>query len=216
MFLEYKRQFTLFFENSSNVLATLSAIAAIGSSIATFLSFRVANSSREIARSALNYQHKESINQSINIIISTLVEIKYITVTVGSIQPSVKNYNLSLKRTDWIFAAQEVQNIIDDIRELAKSETDRERLMERYGRILSAKLCPMNTTANVGLFTTSKPGDTYLDVMFLKKTKTVRDKDLFIVYMFTERYQSYQEGSGQYPSPDRCCYFNKTTNFELS
>lgn len=216
VFLEYKRQFTLFFENSSNVLATLSAIAAMGSFFATYLSFRVANSSRKIAKSALNYQHKESINQSINVIVSTLVEIKTITASVGSREHSVKHYNLSLKRTDWIFAAQEVQGIIEDIIELSKSETDRERLMERYGRILSAKLCPMNATEKVGLFTSSKPGDTYLDIMFTKQRKTIRDEDLFAVYLFTERYEPYREGTGQYPSPNICCYFNETTNFELS
>jgi len=216
MFLEYKEQFILFFENSENTLATLTAISATGSFIATYLSFKVANSSRKIAKNALNFQHKESISESINIIVSTLVTMKTNTVTLNNIQSNVEQYRLSLKRTDWIFAAQEIQNIIDDISALAKSEADRKKLMERFGRILDAKLRPINTAENIGIFTASKPNNTYLDIKFINKEKTIRDKDLFIVYMFTERYESYQEGSGQYPSPDRCCYFNKATNFELS
>ena len=214
-FLEYKGRFILFIENPSNIPAILSAIAAIGSFFAACLSFRVAKSSKEIAQNALNFQYKESINESINIIFSTLVTISQSSVAVGTVKNNISRYQLSLKRTDWIFAAQEVQSIIDDIRYLAKSEPDRKKLMERYGRILDAKLSPINAGRKVGLFTATKPNDSYIYKKISNKNKEIRNEDLFVIYLFTETFSSYKKGTGQYPSHNICNYFNKNTDFKL-
>ncbi|MHA2710008.1 hypothetical protein [Vibrio owensii] len=130
-------------EGSSNTIAWLSAVAAGASAIATFLSFRVASSSRDIARNALAFQYQDSIKESISLIVSTLVSIKTNSISVNNmLTTQAVSYSLSTKRTDWIFAAQEVDNIVSLIEGMSLNEIHKKRLMERYGRILHNQLCP--------------------------------------------------------------------------
>ena len=215
--LKIKIELIEYMADSSNVIAWLGAIAAIASGVAAFLSFQIAKSSRDIAQNALGFQYHESVKESIELIASTLITIKTNTVKVGDIieTPTV-NYSLSLKRTDWIFVAQEVANIINLLDFMAVDNKHKERLMERYGRILHIKLCPTSYGKKTGIFTAGKPDDSFLDREFAKKTKNIRDKDLFTLYLFTEEYDSYKMGSGQYPVSNRCCYFHTQSCLELS
>lgn len=204
-------------EGSSNTIAWLSAVAAGASAIATFLSFRVASSSRDIARNALAFQYQDSIKESISLIVSTLVSIKTNSISVNNmLTTQAVSYSLSTKRTDWICAAQEVDNIVSLIEGMSLNEIHKKRLMERYGRILHNQLCPTTYGKKTGIFTANKPDDTELDRVFSKVTKTVRDEDLFTVYLFTEQYELYEPQSGQYPVHNRCCYFHKGSNLQLS
>ena len=202
--------------NTDKVISTLSAIGALGSALATYFAFKVAKSSKLVAENALSFQYKESIKESIELIFSTLVTLKENVIKNDIADSKVVTYTLSMKNTDWIFAAQEVENIISCIDHLATDDRHKKQLMERYGRILGIKICSSNYAKNNGIFTASSVGNTHLDVMFTRCGKNMRDRYLFTVYLFTERYEAYKEGSGQYPSPNICCYFNENTNFDLS
>ncbi|MUK43245.1 hypothetical protein GNP61_17000 [Aliivibrio fischeri] len=201
----------------SNTIAWLGVIAAGASAIATFLSFKVASSSRDIAHNALSFQYQDSIKESISLIVSTLVFTKTNSINVNNIvtTPAI-NYSLSTKRADWIFAAQEVENIMNLINNMSLNEKHNKRLIERYGRILHNQLCPTTYGKGTGIFTANKPDDAELNRVFSKVEKTIRDEDLFTIYLFTEQYELYVPQSGQYPVHNRCCYFHKNSNLQLS
>lgn len=206
-----------YMENSSNVIAMMGAFAAIASSFATYLAFQVASSSRDIAKNALNFQYHNSIKESLELITSTLISTRVVTVkSTDIVETSHTHYSLSLKRTDWIFAAQEVDNIICQIKALAIDFQDEKRLMERYGRMLERKISPSTHGKTGTIFTCSKPNDSYLANKLVNKPQNTRDEDLFVVYLFTEQYESYNAGSGQYPVNNICCYFGQLSNLNLS
>ena len=79
--------------------------------------------------------------------------------------------------------------------------------MERYGRILEGKLSVGVSKSNQTLFTSSKPGDSYALSSLANANTSIRNVDLFVVYLFTEEYKKYMPGSGQYPVNNVCCYF---------
>ena len=206
-----------YMENSSNVIAIVGVVAAMSSSIAAFYTSRVASSSRDIAKNALSFQYQDSIKESLELITSTLISTRTVTVKPTEIvEASHTHYTLSLKRTDWIFAAQEVKNIINQIQSLAINPEHEKRLMERYGRMLEIKLSPSSYGGKSGIFTCDKPNDSYLARKLAGRTKEIRDEDLFVVYLFTEQYESYSVGRGQYPVNNICSYFNELSNLNLS
>jgi hypothetical protein len=206
-----------YMDNSSNMIAIVGVVAAISSSIAAFYTFRVASSSRDLAKNALSFKYQDSINESIELITAALISLRNVIVKpTDTVETSHTRYSLSLKRTDWIFAAQEVDNIISKIRALAINLDDEKRLMERYGRMLERKISPLTNSQAGTIFTCGKPNDSYLARKFAKEPQNIRDEDLFVVYLFTEQYESYNAGSGQYPVNNICCYFGEANSLNLS
>lgn len=211
-------------EDTSNLIAWLSAagtllasFGAIASAVATKKASDMAQSSRDVAKNALSFQYHDSIKESVELVIATLISEKKINVApTEKISVSNKNYSLSLKRTDWIFSAQEVESIIEQIKELAIDASDEKRLMERYGRMLEMKLSIVNGRKGGTLFTSGAPNNSYINTKFAKSQVNIRDEDMFVVYLFTEEYSSYIVGSGQYPTPNICNYFNKFSGLSLS
>lgn len=211
-------------EDTSNLIAWLSvtgtllaSFGAIASAVATKKASDMAKSSRDIAKSALNFQYHDSIKESVELVVATLISEKMINVTpIENISVHNKNYALSLKRTDWIFAAQEVKSIIEQIKDLAINESDEKRLMERYGRMLEMKLSVVNGRKGGTLFTNGKPNNSYIYTKIVQSQVSIRDEDMFVVYLFTEEYDAYIVGSGQYPTPNICNYFNESSNLSLS
>jgi hypothetical protein len=85
----------------------LPSIAAFASAIAAILAWRVASSSRDIAKNALKLQYMDSIKESIDVIESTLLYAQSTTIQPTDIvSVNRTNYSVSTKRADWIFAAQ--------------------------------------------------------------------------------------------------------------
>ncbi|MBQ4890588.1 hypothetical protein J8L86_12075 [Shewanella sp. MMG014] len=206
-----------YMENSSNVIAIVGAVAAISSSIAAFYTSRVASSSRDLAKNALSFQYQDSIKESLELITSTLISTRSVMVKpTDTVETSHTHYSLSLKRTDWIFAAQEVDNVISQIKVLAINPEHEKRLMERYGRMLEQKISPSKYGKTGTIFTCGKPNDSYLVRKFVNNPKNIRDEDLFVVYLFTEQYKQYNAGSGQYPVNNICCYFGELSSLNLS
>lgn len=204
-------------ENYSNLIAIFGVVAAISSSIAAFYTSRVASSSRDLAKNALSFQYQDSIKESLELITSTLISTRSVIVKpTDTVERSHTHYSLSLKRTDWIFAAQEVDNVISQIKALAINPEHERRLMERYGRMLEQKISPSNHGKTGTIFTCGKPNDSYLTNKLVNEHQNIRDEDLFVVYLFTEQYESYNAGSGQYPVNDLCCYFGQLSNLKLS
>lgn len=195
----------------------LSSIAAFASTIAAFLAWRVSVSSRDIAKNVFKLQYMDSIKESIDIIESTLIKSQSVSIQpVKTMTINKANYTVSTKRTDWIFAAQEVKRIISSIKELSTSKDDQAQLMERYGRILERKLSVGVSKSNQTLFTSCKPNESYVLSLLANPKKNIRDVDLFVVYLFTEEYKKYVAGSGQHPVNNICCYFGSNElEFEI-
>lgn len=195
----------------------LASGAAVASAFATKKASDMAKSSRDIAKSALRFQYLDSIKESVELVVATLISEKTINVNpTDKITVSQKNYKLSLKRTDWIFAAQEVKNIIEQIITIAIDDTDEKLLMERYGRMLEMKLSVVNAGKGGTLFTSDKPNSSYMYTKMIQTQEKIRDEDMFVVYLFTEEYSSYIAGSGQYPTKNICNYFSELTELSLS
>ncbi len=210
-------------EDTSNLIAWLSVIGAllasvgaIASAVATKRASDMAKSSRDIAKSALSFQYRDSIKESVELVVATLISEKVINVNSSDkISVSKKKFALSLKRTDWIFAAQEVKSIIEQIIALAIDDSDEKLLMERYGRMLEMKLSVVNGGKGGTLFTSNKPSNSYIYTKITQTQVNIRDEDMFVVYLFTEEYSSYIVGSGQYPTQNICNYFNDASKLSL-
>lgn len=191
----------------SAIASTFAAIAAAG---VAFLTWRVATSSRDIAKNALKFQYMDSIKDSIDIVESALIHSKSVSIqSTDVVGINRTNYSVSTKRADWIFAAQEVKRIISNIKELSISKDDQAQLMERYGRILEGKLSVGVSKSNQTIFTSGSPNDSYAQSKLASANLSIRDEDLFVVYLFTEEYDEYVKAAGQYPVKNICCYFSK-------
>lgn len=215
--------------DTSNLISWLSLIgtffvtvSAIASAVAAWKASNMAESSRDIAKNALRFQYQDLIKESIKSIVDTLISEQTINVNPTEIiSVCQKNHTVSLERTDWIFAAQEVKNIITQIEAIAIDETDKNSLMERYGRILEKKLSVVNGKKGETLFTSKTPNNNYMNTIrsqkdIRDKQLSIRNKDMFVIYLFTEEYTSYIPGSGQYPTRNKCNYFNELPKSDLS